>query len=70
MGQKRALKMSVRVVTPGTLKANPKNPFSKEPSETRREGMIQTLVAGLAVVFRKQTEACVNASVTTDLTAA
>ncbi|MBL8794293.1 MAG: hypothetical protein JNM56_10330 [Planctomycetia bacterium] len=70
MVRKRTLNMSVRVASPRSLKPNPNNPFKKESPEARREGMIQSLVAGLAVVIRQKSEACNDVSVVDDLSAA
>lgn len=55
MGKKRTLRVSVKVVPPGTLQPNPKNPFARESPQVRRSGMIRTLIQGLARTRREIT---------------
>jgi hypothetical protein len=54
MGQKRKLRMTVRVVPQGTLRPNPANPFYEESPEQRREGMLRTAALGLARLLRRE----------------
>lgn len=56
-GRKRQLSMVVRLVAPGSLPANPANPYTSESPEQRREAMLSALVKGLAAALRTRTAA-------------
>lgn len=48
MGRKKKLKINVRLVPPGGLRANPQHPYAQESPSQRREAMLRTIARGVA----------------------
>jgi hypothetical protein len=54
VGRKKKLRMTVRVVPPGSLRPNTSNPHAAGTPQQRREGMLHCLARALAMLHRQR----------------